>query len=102
MIINAELKDSILKYIVESDSITFDLDIHEVSQRFGIDYHVLDVILEDFETKEFLECMRLIGGLYKITMKVPASDFYLRGGFYIIRSIPTHKTRYKISLSKRK
>jgi|WetSurMetagenome_2_1015567.scaffolds.fasta_scaffold80589_3 hypothetical protein len=81
MIINSELKDSILKYLLNANNGTIGLDLEEDSSKFGISYDVLDAILEDFEKKGFCEIKSFLGGECLVKMKVPASDFYLHGGF---------------------
>ncbi len=81
MLVTPELKDKILKEFIDAGGVNLQLNIHETAKEYEIDYEVLEIILDDFENSGFFEQMKMLGGNIRISMKVPAFDFYSRGGF---------------------
>lgn len=81
MLVTPELKDKILKEFIDAGGVNLQLDIHETAKEYGIDYEVLEIILDDFENLGFFNQMKMLGGNIRISMKVPAFDFYSHGGF---------------------
>ncbi|WP_448788351.1 hypothetical protein [Bacteroides graminisolvens] len=82
MIITPTLKDQILKDLVEADGITLQINLRDHAKEYGIEYTILESILDHFESLNFLEYIgKYLGGIVLIRMKVSASDFYLHGGF---------------------
>lgn len=81
MLVTPELKDKILKEFIDAGGVNLQLDIHETAKEYDIDYEVLEIILDDFENLGFFNQMKMLGGNIRISMKVPAFDFYSHGGF---------------------
>ncbi|MFR3217638.1 MAG: hypothetical protein ACLTWE_01855 [Dysgonomonas mossii] len=81
MLVTPELKDKILKEFIDAGGVNLQLDIHETAKEYNIDYEVLEIILDDFENLGFFNQMKMLGGNIRISMKVPAFDFYSHGGF---------------------
>jgi hypothetical protein len=79
--ITPELKDSILKELIEVPHKCFRVGLRETSKSHNIDSYTLEIILDYFEQKGFLSQKKLISGCVDIYMKVPAYDFYMHGGF---------------------
>ena len=81
MLVTPELKDKILKEFIDAGGVNLQLDIHETAKEYNIDYEVFEIILDDFENLGFFNQMKMLGGNIRISMKVPAFDFYSHGGF---------------------
>lgn len=81
MLVTPELKDKILKEFIDAGGVNLQLDIHETAKEYDLDYEVLEIILDDFENLGFFNQMKMLGGNIRISMKVPAFDFYSHGGF---------------------
>lgn len=81
MLITPELKDKILEKLVSNESVRFYIDIYELSKEFDIEVDAAGVILDHFETLDFLSLKKFSGGKIRIIIGVPAHDFYSHGGF---------------------
>jgi hypothetical protein len=81
MLITDELKDKILKKFIDSGSITLQANIHDLAKEYKIDRDVVEAILNRFEELGFFEQRKCLGGRIDFSLKVPAFDFYARGGF---------------------
>ncbi len=59
----------------------FRIKLQEQAKDYKIDSNTLEIILDYFEQMGFFEQCKMLGGTIDIYMKVPAYDFYSRGGF---------------------
>jgi hypothetical protein len=79
--ITPKLKDLVLKSFVDYPQKTFRIKLQEQAKDYKIDSNTLEIILDYFEQMGFFEQCKMLGGTIDIYMKVPAYDFYSRGGF---------------------
>lgn len=79
--ITPKLKDLVLKSFVDYPQKKFRIKLQEQAKDYKIDSNTLEIILDYFEQMGFFEQCKMLGGTIDIYMKVPAYDFYSRGGF---------------------
>jgi hypothetical protein len=79
--INPELEDRILKYLINNvQSMDMVFNIHEFAKQLDVNIKIVDMVLVHFEEKELIEYYPMIGGKTKINLKVNGLDYYLGGG----------------------
>lgn len=79
-LITPQLKDEILKYIVESNDLPIDINYDEFAQKLFVSPVILSLIIEQFTDMNLIKPNEYIGGcLVWITAK--AHDFISHGGF---------------------
>lgn len=79
-LITPQLKDEILKYIVESDDLPIDINYDELAQKISVSPVILSLIIEQFADMNLIKPNEYIGGcLVLITAK--SHDFISHGGF---------------------
>ncbi|MDR2002123.1 MAG: hypothetical protein LBQ74_03760 [Prevotella sp.] len=81
MLITPELKDRILKEFVETSCINLAVNIRDMAKDYNIDRDTMEVILDHFENLGFFEQTKMLGGIIRFRMLVPAFDFFAHGGF---------------------
>lgn len=81
MLITPELKDRILKEFVETSGINLAVDIRDMAKDYNIDRDTMEIILDHFENLGFFEQTKMLGGIIRFRMLVPAFDFFAHGGF---------------------
>lgn len=79
-LITPQLKDEVLRYIVESDDLPTDIDYDEFAQKLSVSPDILGLIIEQFADMNLIKANEYTGGcLVWITAK--AHDFIGHGGF---------------------
>jgi hypothetical protein len=82
--VTTELKDKVLRAIVESASELFTgFDIHQMAAEFNTNHRVIDALLREFENRGFMQVDRFLGGNVHCNLEVRVYDFVRQGGYRI-------------------
>jgi len=84
--ITCELKDRILKEIVEKGTIDV-IDPKEKAILFDVDSITYEQMLDHFERLGYISQVHMVWGGKEITVKIEAHDFIRRGGFFVQEEI---------------
>jgi len=82
MLITIELKDEILKELIERNEIGYKLDYNNDANSFNISVPVFKEILFHFEELNFIRVVEKTMRYISITLTANAFSFYEHGGFY--------------------
>ena len=85
--ITANIKDKILTYIVNKDTLSLNMDARELSKELDIKSDIICAVIEYFGRKGFCQINSRLGCCgsekYIISLNVEAYDMYRNGGLYL-------------------
>lgn len=82
MLITAEIKDRILKWLVEKSEQSFPITYDWLETSFEIPEETAKQIIDQFHDLQYIERRSYLGGA-SVVVKASAHDFYQRGGFTV-------------------